>query len=227
MLIDVDLARQLPERILIQREEVEFFIFIDIENCLDFCNLYGAVGHHSNACNSRRSDEVSKSRQSLLSKKEEDRTPIVNIEGSNLQTNEVGMQESSRNEAGICMIGAVPSSAHGRAGIWDAGSSSKVGENEDTHEPSSAHRDMQQDMVGTKQIAIIESVSPRAYQHAFREKDTTGMLDQHNVSTAIVETVSPRACQQAFREKDTTGKLDHNVSAVDILAVQGNISTVC
>lgn len=45
ILIDVDLAHQIPERLLIQRKELEFFVFVEVENCPSFCSSCGAVGH--------------------------------------------------------------------------------------------------------------------------------------------------------------------------------------
>lgn len=37
MLIDVDLACAIPEKILIQGRDFEFFILVELENCPSFC----------------------------------------------------------------------------------------------------------------------------------------------------------------------------------------------
>lgn len=71
ILIDIDLARQVPERMLIQRKDLEFFIFGEIENCPSFCNLCGAIGHQNNECSSKRREDDKAGRQDRLPKNKE------------------------------------------------------------------------------------------------------------------------------------------------------------
>lgn len=57
ILVDVDFAKEIPEQILIQRKDFEFFVYIEYERCPSFCKQCGVVGHELSQCRSMRREE--------------------------------------------------------------------------------------------------------------------------------------------------------------------------
>lgn len=50
ILVDVDLARELTEQILVTRRNFEFFVSIEYEKCPRYCHGCGVIGHGMEDC---------------------------------------------------------------------------------------------------------------------------------------------------------------------------------
>lgn len=57
ILVDVDFANDLPEQILIQRKNFEFFVYIEYEKCPSFSRNCGVVGHDLSQCRMHNNQE--------------------------------------------------------------------------------------------------------------------------------------------------------------------------
>ncbi|WJX72961.1 hypothetical protein P8452_56792 [Trifolium repens] len=100
VLVDVDLAKKLIFKILVERKGFAFFVDVEYENLPPFCDHYKVIGHNFDNCK-RREDSVSIPKKPEISKPLIPVQPknkvdeLVNVEGSSSKQ----YHELERNEA--------------------------------------------------------------------------------------------------------------------------------
>lgn len=48
--MDLEIIRELRDKVLVERKGFSFFVDIEYENLLDFCDYYKCTGHYSDIC---------------------------------------------------------------------------------------------------------------------------------------------------------------------------------